>query len=56
MNEYVGELLAIREFNDANPLRKIAKVELYTTESVHGSALPPAGWQQARFRRREIWI
>jgi len=27
MNEYVGELLAIREFNDAHPLRKIAKVE-----------------------------
>jgi hypothetical protein len=27
MNEHVGELLAIREFNAANPGRKIAKVE-----------------------------
>ena len=27
MNEYVGELLAIREFNDSHPDRKIAKIE-----------------------------
>jgi hypothetical protein len=27
MNEYVGELLAIREFNDSHPDRKIARIE-----------------------------
>jgi hypothetical protein len=27
MNEFVGELLAIREFNEAHPQRKVAKIE-----------------------------